>query len=872
METSHIPEQPLIASQRQSAQAAGSDTAALPVGLHEQSRWFDDVTDAVFIADERWQIQYWNRAAEQLYGWTRDHAVGRPAWEVIAVQRLLGVASTQALVETLDRVGEWRGRAIALARDGHDLEVAGSVRSIATTSGAIQGYIGISRDVTERAALATQLQVAHHRLAVLSQASLTFAAATTSYPDLLTSITTLVSNQLAAGVVIRLISDDAQWLRIAAVSDYDPEVQAAVVAIDRHDPVRTNSANLAAVVASSGHPLLMPTLEPALILESATPAEQVAFTRIRPQSTLIVPLRADGRVTGTLSLTRYSAGQPPLTEDDLALAQDLADRAALAIRNAQLFQTAQNELERRQRAEQSLQASEERFAVAFHTSSVPFAITEAATGRYLAVNVALQHLLGYEVKELIGQTSHGLAVLVDPAERATLQDEIAAHGMFRNRIIDVRTKSGEVRQVLTSAALIMFDQTACYFSVLSDLTDRVRAEQALAAEQRRVIQLKNAFLATMSHELRTPLNTVLGPAELLLDGTYGKLSAPQTHAIQQIAESGQHLLALLNDILDYATVESGHAVIECAPTPVVDLCRASVQQVMLVAQQKQIAPIVEIDQTVALIDADGRRLRQILINLLANAVKFTPDGGQVGLEVHGDRDLAQVTFTVWDTGIGIEPDNLRLLFQPFTQIDNRLNRTFEGTGLGLALVRKLVDAHGGSIAVETTLGAGSRFSVTLPWERETSLLSATPMTWHAPEAAPGNPILPATNHVVGIGASAPRILIMVDDEANRPLLQQNLAAHGFSTSVATDGAREILAAGVMRPDLILLDRYLHGMDGIETLQQIRADEALRNTPIILVTALVLPGDRERCFAAGASAYLAKPIHSSILMATIQHVL
>jgi CheY-like chemotaxis protein/anti-sigma regulatory factor (Ser/Thr protein kinase) len=262
--------------------------------------------------------------------------------------------------------------------------------------------------------------------------------------------------------------------------------------------------------------------------------------------------------------------------------------------------------------------------------------------------------------------------------------------------------------------------------------------------------------------------------------------------------------------------------------------------------------------------ADQRRLQQILVNLLENAIKFTPKGGEVGLEVHGDLLHEQVTFTVWDTGIGIAEADLPQLFQPFTQLDSSLSRQYEGTGLGLALVRRLTEAHGGSVTVTSTPGSGSRFSITLPWHPDG--LDAAERTEQIPTL---RPVVDRIERSKGANSSpAPLILLVEDRESNIALLEDALPSYGYQVTVARDGHVALMRARETRPALILMDIQLPGLSGIDVIQQIRADAYLRQIPIIALTALVLPGDRERCLDAGADEYLAKPVSLRMLLATI----
>ncbi len=271
--------------------------------------------------------------------------------------------------------------------------------------------------------------------------------------------------------------------------------------------------------------------------------------------------------------------------------------------------------------------------------------------------------------------------------------------------------------------------------ILEDITERRRAEIALRRERMllaervkertsaleianqelvQAAQMKDSFMASMSHELRTPLMGILGRAEALRHGVYGPLGEKQDRALDRIEESGRHLLELISEVLDLSKMEAGQLVLEVGQVNVTALCQSSLRLVTHAAHKKDIDIAFELAGDVHIISADERRLKQILVNLLTNAVKFTPAGGEVGLCVTGSMAAGYVAFEVWDTGIGISAEMQHRLFEPFVQVDNRLAREHEGTGLGLAIVRRLTDMHDGDVVVESVEGQGSRFTVKIP--------------------------------------------------------------------------------------------------------------------------------------------------------------
>ncbi|MBI1878896.1 MAG: PAS domain-containing sensor histidine kinase, partial [Chloroflexi bacterium] len=248
------------------------------------------------------------------------------------------------------------------------------------------------------------------------------------------------------------------------------------------------------------------------------------------------------------------------------------------------------------------------------------------------------------------------------------------------------------------------------------VTERTAELSAANAELARVARAKDEFLASMSHELRTPLNAILGLTEALQEQTRGPLNERQLKSLRTIEESGRHLLALINDILDLSKIEAGKLELQLDRVSLEAVCQASLQFIKEAAAKKKIDVSFTLDTGEATMRADTRRLKQILVNLLSNAVKFTPVGGQVGLVVTGETERQVITFCIWDTGIGIAPEDLPRLFKPFVQVDSSLSRQHEGTGLGLALVTRLVELHGGSLTVESEPSQGSRFIVSLPWQ------------------------------------------------------------------------------------------------------------------------------------------------------------
>ena len=364
------------------------------------------------------------------------------------------------------------------------------------------------------------------------------------------------------------------------------------------------------------------------------------------------------------------------------------------------------------------------------------------------------------------------------------------------------------------------------------LAEKVEARTAALREVNRHLETvsrhKSRFLSNMSHELRTPLNAIIGFADLLRGEHFGPLTERQARYVAQIDESGKHLLSLINDLLDIAKIDADAIELRRETVAVREVCEAVLAMMDAPIAEKRLE--TALDTADVTVEADPRRLRQILLNLLANAVKFTPVGGRVALRV-AETDM-RVRFEVEDTGVGIAPRDHARVFDEFQQAQG--DDAAEGTGIGLALTRRLVELHGGEIGVDSAPGEGSRFWFTLPTQR---------------------------------GRRA-RVLVVEDNETNLALVLDLLSLRDYEVMTARDGveALEVFEAG--RPDLVLMDMRMPRMDGIEATQRIRALPGGAGVRIVAVTASTGGSAEERQTVAGCDAHLAKPIDRARLFATI----
>lgn len=450
-------------------------------------------------------------------------------------------------------------------------------------------------------------------------------------------------------------------------------------------------------------------------------------------------------------------------------------------------------------------------------------------------------------------------------------------------------------QQIANQLAIAIQQADLFEKLQQELRDRQKTQQHLTEinqklamsneELARATRLKDEFLANMSHELRTPLNAILGMTEGMQEQIFGKVTSSQIKALQTIERSGSHLLELINDILDVAKIESGQIDLEYSKVAVEFLCQSCLPFVKQQALKKSIQLETKIVPNLSELNVDERRIRQVLINLLNNAVKFTPDGGRITLEVSGNHppslgnqassnqpsaivstkpELAESSylyFSVIDTGIGISPENISKLFQPFIQIDSALNRQYQGTGLGLALVKRIVEMHGGIVMLTSEIGVSSCFTIALPYTASTKVLpSVINQTETASECNQNTQSRSYT------------ILLVEDNELNTMTISSYLTAKGYKIVVAQNGQEALALAQVSKPDLILMDIQMPVMDGIEATKQIRKIPSLDHVPIIAITALAMDKDVEHCLAAGANDYLSKPVKLRQLTQLIQKFL
>lgn len=624
--------------------------------------------------------------------------------------------------------------------------------------------------------------------------------------------------------------------------------------------------------------------------------EMLRFLRqIHVQAKLVVPLLSGG-LWGLLVVQQCQAPRQ-WQPSEIDLLQQLATQVSIAIQQAQLFQQVQQQAQR----EQLLNSINRSISASLSPQHIISEIVKR-TGECFGVDRVVIYTIGDRIQastewrsseavpsilgsvweqtdwpdlsDLKSNFYNQRALHVSRYEewplspraqqrwpetqiRSFVSAPIVIHGLIYGSLTiqtttQYRSFTAEEIHLLENIA----DQTAialCNAQSYEYLEQLVQTRtQELAVEKHlseAANRAKSEFLAVMSHELRTPLNAILGLSDLLRQNVHGTLNAKQREYMECIYSSGEHLLALISDILDLSKVEAGREELNLEPIVVADLCTYCLSVVQERADAAELSLNQAIDPTVDLCIADERRLRQMILNLLSNAVKFT-SAGTVTLSI--TKHPESIHFTVTDTGIGIAPDQISTLFRPFHQLDSRLNRRYEGTGLGLALTQRLAQLHGGEVTVESRLGQGSRFTIVLP-DRP-----ATEAHFRA-ELAQHNSSLPALQR------DRRRVLLVQLDVQQAQTIYNYLSGLGYDVVHQVDLTDLIADVQKHQPDLLLLalpssEFYL------TLLKRLHEQPDLVSLPVIVLTDLTVRGDRY--LEAGATATLCQPIGLMQLESTL----
>ena len=510
-----------------------------------------------------------------------------------------------------------------------------------------------------------------------------------------------------------------------------------------------------------------------------------------------------------------------------------------------------------------LQASEQRFRAVFEGAQVGIAIAELDSGR-IVTNLAYQRMLEIPCDELNNLEIFNRMTHPEDRERLRQQMEQIRSGKLANFQMEKRYLTKSARVIWVNLEMSILSDPAgkprFLLGLAKDITERKQFEaelQAAKSAAESASQAKSNFLAAMSHEIRTPMNGVIGMTELVLDTS---LNTEQREHLSIVKSSAESLLTILNDILDFSKIEAGKLDLDPIPFALRECVRDALQTVQVRAQQKDIGLDWDVQEdTPNLLIGDPGRLRQVLINLVGNAIKFTEQGKvSVRVEATPTSEVgAKLHFLIRDTGIGIPPEKQKEIFEPFAQADGSTTRKYGGTGLGLSICVRLVQLMGGRLWVESEPGLGSTFHFT-------AQLGIQPV----PKDLPASSL---NASLAGLSA-----LVVDDNPTDRAVLARMLESLGLRISVAS-GTNEALAtlaqatASAKPFSFLLIDAYMPGMDGFSLAEQIKRDPALMSPTLLMVTASTLPEDEARCRALGLAAYLVKPIRHPELLDALRRL-
>lgn len=697
----------------------------------------------------------------------------------------------------------------------------------------------------EQAARA-EAQLAERRASFLSEAS-RILGSSLDCETTLARLVRLAVAEIGDWCAVDIVAEDGSLQRLA-LAHLDPTME------EVGEQLRATHG--ARRVLATGRAEFYPDV-PARLWESETPDAEAAAIFQKLRSAMVVPLAARERVLGTMTFLAGESGRP-YTPADLALAEELALRAALAFDNACLY----TEADRRRREAQEL-------------ARVAAGLTESLDAKVLAQRLveALLPLFGVRWAALRLLQPDGALKAIAVAGQAPEHFEVGHPGAraasFRadREIVGVLSVGDDKPRDFSGADVSLLQTFAHQAAVvllnahLYAEAQRGRQEAELAhAEAEAANRAKDAFLATLSHELRTPLTAMLGWARMLRTG---RLDPPEAARAVDILERNTRVQAqLIEDLLDISRIISGKLHLDLGPVSLDGVVRDAVDSMRQTAEAKGIQIALAVDGTAGVVEADRARLQQVVSNLLSNAIKFTPAGGQV--QVRLERAGAEAHVIVSDTGPGIDPDFLPRIFDRFRQADSSTTSAHGGLGLGLAIVRHLVELHGGTVsAANRDDRAGAMFAVRLP------LVASEPGAASRAAATAQGPATVPTPALAGV-----RILVVEDDRDTREFVCTALAACSADVTAVASADEALARLEKGWPDVILSDVKMPGMDGYELIRRIRAQEAQRGERALTIalTAYANADERASLLGAGFDIHVAKPVDPDDLAATIGRVL
>jgi PAS domain S-box-containing protein len=862
------------------------------------------------------RINFVSDYVETMLGYTVEEWLSTPNFWLSIVHPEDKEAAARTALETfksgLPGVNEFRW----IARDGRALWVESQSVAIFDDAGKPVGMRGVTMDVTAR----KQKEAAEKFLAESSSA----LASSLDYETTLKTVVQLAVPRFADWCSVDIADDAADGaadgsLSRLAVSHVNPEKIEWAREIYRRYPPSPDEPHGIYNVLRTGASEFYPEIPEELLAQSARDAEHLEIIRkIGFSSAMVVPLKARGHILGVMTFVYAESGKH-YTPEDLALAEEVADRAALAIDNARLF-----------RAEQETRRAAERTSEFLRRlQSVSSSLSQALTPRDVAAAVIEQGVnsLGAHAGTvvLLDEAANELEIVgtvgfptevSDQWKRFSLDQKVPLADAARRKspvLIESFNDYREIYPFLEPLASVTRSEALAAFPLIiegrtigamglsfprvqsfsrddiafmlalahqcAQTLERARLyenEQRLRAQAENANRVKDEFLATVSHELRTPLNAIVGWSSLLINKSYDP--AVTARAIETIARNARTQSQIIEDLLDVSRIITGKMNLKMQPVELETVIKTAVESLHPATAAKNIEIQLQFEARDCQVIGDPDRLQQVMWNLLSNAIKFTPEGGRI--EVSLERRDAQMLIRVSDTGEGISPEFLPLVFDRFSQADGTPTRKYGGLGLGLAIVRHLVEMHGGSVGVESAgLNRGATFTVSLPLKSS----SADEPDSEREKSASVSPGDDGGGEINGGGDrlnSAVRILdgariLVVDDDADARLLLATILENGGADVAAAGSVSEAMKVlNDFRPQILISDIAMPGEDGYSLLARVRAHERaeLREIAAVALTAYAGEDQRRRALEAGFQLHISKPFRPESLLEAVEEIL